>query len=133
LRQSFAKIAKLILRDHPSATQLSSLDMNRNLDEVVDTVKAWLSLPKNTRWLLIYDNYDNPKIPSNKDAAAIDVRKFFPESYQGSILITTRLAQVKVGRQVLIRKLTDMEDSLQILANASGRQLSLDGKEFHAE
>ncbi len=40
LKQSFAKIAKLILRDHPSATQLSNLDLNGNLDEVVDTVKT---------------------------------------------------------------------------------------------
>jgi hypothetical protein len=133
LKQSFAKAAKLILREHPSATHLSSLDMNRSLEEIVDAVKAWLSLPKNTRWLLVFDNYDNPKIPGNKDAGAIDVRKFFPESYQGSIIITTRLAQVKVGRQVPIKKLTNIGDSLQILANASGRQLSLDGKESHAE
>ena len=131
LKQSFVKVAKQILRDHPSASRLSNLDINGNLDEVVEAVKAWLSLPKNTRWLLIYDNYDNPKVPSNNDAAAIDIRKFFPESYQGSIIITTRLAQVKVGRQVPIKKLTNMKDSLQILANASGRQLSVDGKGFH--
>jgi tetratricopeptide (TPR) repeat protein len=133
LKQSFAKVAKLILRDHPLASQLSSLDLNGNLDEVVEAVKAWLSLPKNTRWLLVYDNYDNPKIPGNKDPEAINVRKFFPESYQGSIIITTRLAQVKVGHQIPIKKLTNIEDSLQILANASGRELSLDGKGFHVE
>jgi hypothetical protein len=130
LKQGFAKIAKLILRDHPSASQLSNLDMNGNLDEVVDAVKGWLSLPKNTRWLLIYDNYDNPKIPGNKDASAIDIRKFFPESYQGSVIITTRLAQVKAGRQVPIKKLTNIEDSLQILANASGRQISPNSEVF---
>jgi hypothetical protein len=131
LKQSFAKVAKQILRDHPSASGLSNLDTNGNLDEVVEAAKAWLSLPQNTRWLLIYDNYDNPKIPGNDDAAAIDIRKFFPESYQGSIIITTRLAQVKVGPQVHVKKLTNMEDSLEILANASGRQLSVDGKILH--
>jgi hypothetical protein len=104
--------------------------MNGNLDEVVETVKAWLSLPKNTRWLLIYDNYDNPKIPSNPDPTAIDIRKYFPESYQGSIIITTRLAQVKLGSQIPIKKLTNVEDSLQILSNTSGRQLSMSGKRF---
>jgi hypothetical protein len=57
------------------------LDINRNLYKVVDAVKAWLSLPKNTQWLLVYNNYDNPKIPGNKDDTAIDVRKFFPELY----------------------------------------------------
>jgi hypothetical protein len=128
LKQSFAKIAKQILRDHPSASQLSNLDTNGNHDEVVEAVKGWLSLPKNTRWLLIYDNYDNPKISGNKDAAAIDIRQYFPESYQGSIIITTRLAQVKFGRQVPIKKLANIKDSLQILAYASERQLSPDGK-----
>lgn len=131
LKQSFAQVTKQILRDHPSASGLSYLDTNGNLDEVVEAVKAWLSLPKNTRWLLVYDNYDNPKVPGNDDAAAIDIRKFFPESYQGSIIITTRLAQVKVGCQVAIKKLTNIEDSFQILSNASGRQLSVDSKRPH--
>ena len=131
LKQSFAKVTKQILRDHPSASVLSNLDTNGNLDEVVEAVKAWLSLPKNTRWLLVYDNYDNPKIPGNNDAAAIDIRKFLPESYQGSIIITTRLAQVKVGRQVHVKKLSNIEDSIQILSNASGRHLSVDGKILH--
>ncbi len=112
LKQSFARVATQILRDHPLASGLSDLDINGNLDEVVDAVKAWLSLPKNTRWLLIYDNYDNAKVPGNNNAAAIDIRKFFPESYQGLIIITTRLAQVKVGRQLPIKKLTNIEDSL---------------------
>jgi hypothetical protein len=131
LKQSFAKVAKQILQHHPTASRLSNLDTNSNLDEVVEAVKAWLSLPKNTRWLLVFDNYDNPKVPGNNDAAAIDVRDFFPQSYQGSIIITTRLAQVKVGRQVPIKKLSNMKDSLQILENASGRQMSLDGKIFY--
>jgi Cdc6-like AAA superfamily ATPase len=127
LKQSFVNIANQILQDHPSASQLSGLDLNGNIDEVVDAVKRWLSLPKNTRWLLIYDNYDNPKIPSVKDDRAIDVRQYFPRSHQGSIIITTRSAQVKLGHQIPVKKLTDMKDSLQILAIASGRELSLEG------
>ena len=56
LKESFAKAAKQILREHPSASRLSSVDVNENLDEVIDAVKGWLSLPNNTRWLMIYDN-----------------------------------------------------------------------------
>jgi len=48
VKQSFVKVAKRILRDHPSASRLSNVD-NQNLDEVVDAVKTWLSLPDNTR------------------------------------------------------------------------------------
>ena len=44
LKQSFAKAAKQILRDHPSASRLSSVDIKENLDEVIDAVKEWLSL-----------------------------------------------------------------------------------------
>jgi hypothetical protein len=85
IKQSFVKIAKQILRDHPSLSQLSILDMNGNVDQV-EAVKWWLGLPKNTRWLLIYDNYDNPKIPGKKDTAAIDICTYFPDSHQGSII-----------------------------------------------
>src|ERR1700722_12829108 len=72
LKQSFARVARQILREHPSARWLSSVDM-KNLDEVIDAVKAWLGLPCNTRWLMIYDNYDNPRQASNKDPAAVDI------------------------------------------------------------
>jgi NB-ARC domain len=128
LKQSFAKVAKQILREHPSASRLSSVDIKENLNEVVDAVKAWLSLPNNTRWLMIYDNYDNPKLAGNTDPAAVDIRNFLPESYQGSVIITTRSSQVKIGHPIQIRKLKDVRDSVKILSNASKREGLIDGK-----
>jgi hypothetical protein len=73
--------------------------MKENLDDVVDGVKAWLGLP-NTRWLMIYDNYDNPKLLGNTDPAALDIRKFLPESWQGSVIITSRSRQVGIGHPI---------------------------------
>jgi hypothetical protein len=128
LKQSFAKVARQILREHPSASPLSSVDMKENLDEVIDAVKAWLSLPNNTRWLIIYDNYDNPKLPGNTDPAVVDIRKYLPESYQGSVIITTRSSQVKIGHSMRVGKLKDVKESLQILSYASGRECNIDGK-----
>ena len=128
LKQSFAKVAKQILREHSSVSRLSNVDIKENLDEVVDAVKAWLSLPNNTRWLMIYDNYDNPKFAGNTDPAAVDIRKFIPESYQGSVIITTRLSPVKIGHSIRIRKLEDVRDSVKILSNASNREGLIDGK-----
>ncbi|KAH0533941.1 hypothetical protein FGG08_007450, partial [Glutinoglossum americanum] len=116
------QFSRQILREHPSASQLSSADIKRNFDEVMDAVKAWLSLPNNMRWLMIYDNYDNPKLPGNMDPAALDIRKFLPESYQGSIIITTRSSRVKIGHTIQIRKLEDVHDSLEILSNTSRRE-----------
>jgi AAA ATPase domain len=130
LKQSFSKAAKQILREHPSASRLSRVDIKENIDEVIDAVKAWLSLPNNTRWLMIYDNYDNPKLPSNTDPAAVDIQKFLPESYQGSVIVTTRLSQVKIGHPIQIRKLGDVCDCVKILSNTSRREGLIDGKGF---
>ncbi|CAJ2505652.1 Uu.00g130460.m01.CDS01 [Anthostomella pinea] len=121
LKQSFVRAAQQILRDHPSAPRVSSID-TKDLDEVIASVKAWLSLPNNTRWLLIYDNYDNPKLPSNSDHAAVDVHEFLPEAHQGFIIITTRSTEVKIGHDIRVRKMEDVLDSIEILSNASNRK-----------
>jgi hypothetical protein len=92
LKQSFANIAKQILREHPQASLPSNVKAKDTLEEMIVAVKAWLSLPNNTRWLMIYDNYDHPKLPSNMDPAAVDIRKYLPDSYQGSIIITNKVA-----------------------------------------
>ncbi|KAL5353528.1 hypothetical protein ACLOAV_001565 [Pseudogymnoascus australis] len=128
LKQSFAKIARQISREHPSTFRLSNVDINESLDEVVDAVKAWLSRPNNTRWLMIFDNYDNPKLPSKSDPTAVDIQKFLPKSYQGSIIITTRSSQVKIGHSMQVRKLSDVGDSLEILSNVSRREGLRSGK-----
>jgi hypothetical protein len=128
VKQSFAKLARQILRVYPSANPLNSVDMGGNLDDVADAVKAWLSFPGNTRWLMIYDNYDNPKVPSNKDLAAVDVHKYLPEAYQGSVVITTRSSRVQIGHLIRIRKLKNVCDSLEILSNASGKMGLINGE-----
>ena len=122
VKQSFAKLAKQISREHPPAIPVSNQETNQNLDEVVESVKAWLSLPNNTRWLMIYDNYDTPKLSSRTDPAAVDIRKFLPDSYQGSVIITTRSSEVGIGQSIQIRKLGDVRDSLQILSTVSRRE-----------
>lgn len=128
LKQSFARIAKQILQQYPSARQLRNIDINKNLDEIANAVKAWLNQPHNTRWLMVYDNYDNPKIRGNTDPTAIDVQKFLPESYQGSIIITTRSSQIGFGHHIQIRKLGDVHDSLEILSKTSRREGLINGK-----
>ncbi|KAG4431661.1 hypothetical protein IFR05_012864, partial [Cadophora sp. M221] len=122
VKQSFATLAKQISREYSSAIPLSNQETNQNLDEVVESVKAWLSLPNNTRWLMIYDNYDTPKVSSGTNPTAIDIRKFLPESYQGSVIVTTRSSEVKIGHFIQIRKLRNVDDSLEILSTVSGRE-----------
>ena len=122
LRLSFRDIAQQILKHHPSTSTLASVDLDENLDKVVNTVKAWLDMSKNDRWLLIFDNYDNPKIPGNPDRSAVNVRQFLPGADHGSVIITTRSSQVSQGRRIQIQKMPNIQDGLQILSNMSGRK-----------
>ncbi|KAM0164160.1 hypothetical protein ACHAPG_000911 [Botrytis cinerea] len=122
LNLSFRDIAQQVLRYHPSTTMLSSIDLDKDLDQVVSVVKNWLDSPQNTRWLMIYDNLDNPKTSNNPDNSAVDIRQFLPRSDHGSIIITTRSSQVRQGIQINVQKLLDIKEGLEIVSNMSGRK-----------
>jgi NB-ARC domain len=122
LKLSFRDVAQQVLRHHPSTSVLSSVDQDKDLDQVVSGVKAWLDFPQNTKWLMIYDNFDNPKTFSNTDASAVDIRQFLPRSNHGSIIITTRSSQVRQGERIHVQKLLDIREGLEIVSNMSGRK-----------
>ncbi|KAI9682556.1 MAG: hypothetical protein M1822_006854 [Bathelium mastoideum] len=131
LKLSFLDVARQIARDQPEASVLASVDME-NLDDMVNAVKTWLSLSKNTHWLLIYDNYDNPRLSGNNDRSTLDLRRFLPESDHGSIIVTTRSSKVTLGRRMQLKKLVDIKHGLEILSNASGRHEIANGTLFEA-
>ncbi|KAK5698453.1 hypothetical protein LTR17_023657 [Elasticomyces elasticus] len=120
VEESFATIASLILRYHPSASHVSNADLTGSLDEIVDAVLAWLSDRDKTRWLAIYDNYDNPSIPGNNDQDAVDIHRFLPDAYQGFVIITTRSSH---GQNISVRNLKSTQDSVDIPADVSERVL----------
>ena len=130
LRLSFRNIARQVLKYHPSTRVLSNVDLEGDLNLVVNAVKAWLDLRDNARWLMIYDNYDNPRTPGNSDRSTVDVRRYLPESDHGSIIITTRSARVTQGRRLHVQNLTRFEDGLKILSNMSGREKVENGMMF---
>jgi hypothetical protein len=80
----------------------------------------WLSELDNNRWLLIYDNYDDP--------IQYDIRKFYPSVAHGSIIITTRTPEDVQGERIEIKHMLKAEDGLQILASRSGRSSIYSGK-----
>ena len=141
LKNGFTRAAERILREHPSVVYVANAVQDRNLDEVVGAVKLWLDQPKNDRWLIICDNYDNPILDRSREvrpakitdvnvvtgsmgspSPGYDIRPFLPDAYRGAILITTRSAKVKLGRQVTLGKLKTLKDGLDILAYTSNRQ-----------
>jgi hypothetical protein len=121
LKQGYAVTAKRIYRDHPSLVYLKAVTEGSDLDEAAEAVKRWLSSAGNNRWLVIFDNYDTPKLPGHNEPGTFDIRPFLPEANHGAILITTRSSQLQVGRPVAIRKLRDIEHSLEILSRMSRR------------
>jgi hypothetical protein len=127
LKLSFVHIAQQILRSQPSANVLASVDLEGNLEYVVDAVNAWLGIAKNRRWLMVYDNYDNPKIPNNPDREAVDIRGYLPRCDHGSIIITTRSSQVTVGTRIQVQKLLNVQEGVEILSNTSGRKGIMNG------
>ncbi|OQD99022.1 hypothetical protein PENVUL_c066G05161, partial [Penicillium vulpinum] len=143
LKQSFARTAEWILSHHPSLIYITGALESRDLDETVKAVKRWLDDPMNDRWLIVYDNYDNPLLgnhtgkgmsytssveagiynDNDKDLAkAFDLQKFVPETDHGAIIVTTRSSMVKLGQTIHLRKLEDINDSLEVLASVSGRE-----------
>ncbi|KAI1628663.1 P-loop containing nucleoside triphosphate hydrolase protein [Exophiala viscosa] len=74
----------------------------------------WLSEDQNTRWLLIFDNYDDPEQYS--------VCKYLPSVAHGSVIITTRQPDRVLGDKVRVRSLSKEDDSLRILARRSERE-----------
>ncbi|KAI4086456.1 MAG: hypothetical protein L6R37_008417 [Teloschistes peruensis] len=92
----------------------------------VDKVRRWLSDSQNDRWLLIFDNYDDPRLPGMDSFTGYDIRTYFPYRAQGSILITTRSRQLQFAKQLLLEKLEDIEQSLAVLATRSGRAVNGD-------
>jgi hypothetical protein len=122
LKRGFLSIARRIYLEHSSLTHLKPITEQGKLDEAVEAVKRWLSKPKNTRWLLIYDNYDMPQPPGINDPSTYPIKPFLPEAHQGAILITTRSSQLRMGRLIPVRKFQDIKDSLLVLSHMSGRQ-----------
>ena len=61
---------------------------------VIDEVLSWFSIPENNRWLLVIDNVDRAYPLTDQDPDAFDMEKYFPDADHGSVLITSRLAEL---------------------------------------
>lgn len=119
LKHDFVKLSKIVIN---GAQAMSTVPINEEL--VVEQVHQWLSCSGNHRWLLIFDNYDHPKLPGVKSPTGYDIRRYFPSRSQGSILITTRSNRLTFARQLKLAKLQDVNESIKILNSRSGRDLN---------
>jgi len=119
LKAGLVKIAAQVLEE-PSANNSSEEE------RIVQQMQQWFSRPDNDEWLVIFDNYDNPHVPRTS-TTSYDIRDYFPHRVQGSILITTRSPRLSFAKQLAVKKLDDINQSLNILATRSGREI-IEGK-----
>ncbi|KAK5263058.1 hypothetical protein LTR96_011509 [Exophiala xenobiotica] len=76
--------------------------------------RRWLSDKKNTRWLLIFDNYDDP--------IQYPIDQYHPYVAHGTIIITTRRPDLVAGPEIRLQPLQRVEESLEILEIRSRRK-----------
>jgi hypothetical protein len=100
-----------------------SLGDPREEERRIKQARQWLSRPENEKWLVIYDNYDDPHLPGMPSSTGYDIRNFFPHRAQGSILITTRSPRIRFAKPLRLRKLDDVNQGLKILGTRSGREV----------
>ncbi|KAF3492138.1 uncharacterized protein GIQ15_01655 [Arthroderma uncinatum] len=106
LKDSFRSMAELIFDiQEPGVLEAK---------QIVIYVHRWLSDMKNTRWLLIFDNYDDPD--------QLQIKQYYPPASHGAIVVTTRRPDLVAGRTVPIQPLKDIEESLTILQTRSKRE-----------
>lgn len=123
IRQSLVSLSDIIF----GSAQSSSTNGSANENQSIHQIRQWLSQQGNDQWLLLFDNYDDPKLPSTKSQTGYDIRSYFPFRSQGAILITTRSRQLRFARDIELHKLGDEQNSLEILSNRSRRNMR-DGK-----
>jgi len=128
LKQGYTAAARRIYHDHPSLVHLKAIDEGSDFDEAAEAVKRWLSSAGNDQWLVIYDNYNTPKLPGHDEPGTFDIRPFLPAANQGAILITTRSSQLNLGPLLAVKKLQSVKHSLEILSHASGRYRLSNGR-----
>ncbi|KAI1210264.1 P-loop containing nucleoside triphosphate hydrolase protein [Annulohypoxylon truncatum] len=150
LQQSYLQTAQRIHNRAP-VIYVSNAVQNQDPKECVEAVKRWLDEPANDGWIVIYDNYDDPKFgapqPFNGESSenagrgllvdehsqaasrdeyfaqgAFDIRPFLPVTDHGAIIMTTRSAEVELGEYIRVKKLTDPKSGLDILASTSRRE-----------
>jgi hypothetical protein len=116
LKAGLVKIAAQVLEE-------PSVNNSSEEERIVQQMRQWFSRPDNDEWLVIFDNYDNPRVPRITSTTSYDIRDYFPHRVQGSILVTTRSPRLSFAKQLAVKKLDDINQSLNILATRSGREI----------
>jgi len=104
MAQGFTAVARAMAK-----ASLDVADDEGNLRFVLDTMSAWRS-----KWLLVFDNFDDPSSFTRKS-----IKEYFPRGSQGSILFTSRHAATKsLGYSIDVSVMSN-EEALDLLFRRS--------------
>jgi hypothetical protein len=96
LKRSIASHASRIPHGQvPESSGTYTANSDADINSVVRDVLAWLARPNNTVWLLIFDNVDREYRAQHHDPDAYDLKRYLSGADHGSVLVTTRLAQLE--------------------------------------
>ena len=131
VRQSIAQIGRKLPKDKvPDFCRRFSKTSPEELTEIINNILFWFNQPENNRWLLIFDNVDRDNSLEADDPQSYDVKEFFPEANHGSILITSRLRQLRqYGHDRQLGRMSDLQGA-EVLRYRIGR--SIEGNEKQA-
>lgn len=105
IRDSFRLMAQTIF-------DVQDAQILQDEQSVIQTLR-WLSDKENTRWLLIFDNYDEP--------GQYPIERYYPYASHGTIIVTTRRPDLVAGKELRLQPLQEIKQSLEILETRSGR------------
>lgn len=106
LKDSFRKVAEVVFNVQDPVVLEG--------EQILLHIRRWLSDKKNTQWLLIFDNYDNPE--------QYNIEKYYPLISYEAIIMTTRLPHLVAGTIIRIQPLQKIEESLEVLQTRSQRE-----------
>jgi AAA ATPase domain len=124
LRQTFIALSSQV----HNRGQLVGIQGLVDEEQAVIRMRHWLSKADNGQWLLILDEYDQPDFSEKTSSRGYDIRKYFPYTPQGSILITTRSPNMTFA-DILELGVLDVQQSLAVLEAKSGSDVN-NGKGF---
>ncbi|RDW91132.1 hypothetical protein BP5796_02297 [Coleophoma crateriformis] len=127
IRAGLVALASRIL----GGTERDVLVKHLDEDQAVRFSRQWLSESDNKEWLVIFDNYDDPRIPGIKSSTGYDIRPFFPDRDQGSILITTRSSRLSFGDADAV-KLAKRLDGLPLALTTAGSYINQTADSFRS-
>lgn len=118
LQNEYISLVLWIVGEEKRESEIKQPDEGR----AVCYVRKWLSEPENHKWLVVYDNYDDPQMPGIESRTEYDIRQFLPERTRGSILITARSSRLTFAKQLRLHPLEDVHQGLAILQIAQAER-----------